>query len=217
MRVLIGCEASGVVREAFRSLGHNAWSCDLRPSEDGSEYHVQGDVVDVIRLGWDLAIFHPSCTYLTGSAAWAYGDGPYHQAVKPGTLTGAARREAREQAIEFVKRLWDCGIERVAIENPVGVLSTRWRKPTQYIHPYQFGDDASKKTGLWLRGLSPLIPTQVVEGRDVVIHGRIVKRWANQTDSGQNRLSPSDDRWIERSRTYQGIANAMAAQWGGGV
>lgn len=209
MRVLIGYESSGVVREAFRALGHDAWSCDLQPADDGSPFHYQCDIFDVTSLDWDMAIFHPPCTYLTISAAWAFGDGPYHQAVKPGTLVGQARREAREKALDDVRRLMALPYPK-AIENPIGAISTSIRKPDQVIQPHQFGDDASKATCLWLDRLPLLIPTRHVAPR--FVNGK--PRWANQTDNGQNRLSPSDTRWKERSKTYPGIAAAFADQWG---
>jgi hypothetical protein len=209
--VLIGYEFSGAIRREFRRLGHNAWSCDLKPAADGSKYHYQFDVFKAIeQQDWHLAIFHPVCTYLTCSAEWAYTDGPYHQKVKPGTLVGAKRRSARKKAIAEVKALRDCGIEKIAIENPRGVLSTAWRKPDQTIHPYMFGDDASKATCLWLENLPPLEidPAQRVPGR--IVDGK--ERWANQTDSGQNKLPPSEDRAALRSVTYPGIARATT-QW----
>lgn len=214
MRVLIGCEFSGTVRSAFRAAGHRAFSCDLLPAIDCPDYHFQCDVLEVLNEGWDLGIFHPPCTYLTVSAGWAYGDGPYHQKVKPGTLVGAARRAAREEAVEFFMKLYDCKIPRVAVENPIGCMSTRFRKADQIIQPHQFGHDASKSTGLWLRGLPLLKGTEDYPPRIAEWNGRTVKRWSNQTDSGQNKLSPSDDRWATRSMTYQGIADAMAEQWG---
>lgn len=198
MRVLIACEFSGVVRRAFRDRGHDAWSCDFLPAEDGSLHHIQGDVLDVrlINRGWDLMIAHPDCTFLTVSAnAWA-GE--------------AWRMEARLSAMHFVRALWEMPIGRIAIENPVGVLSTFWRRPDQTIQPNQFGHDASKATCLWLKNLPPLRPTRFVEPR--MVNGR--PRWANQTDSGQNALTPSDTRWKDRARTYEGIADAMAGQWG---
>lgn len=219
-RVLIGMEASGVSREAFRARGLDAWSCDLRAAEDGSPFHIVGDVEGVLRDGWDLAIFHPDCTYMTGAAEWAFGDGPYHQRVKPGTLVGAARRAARDAALDQVRRLLGCCIARVAIENPVGVIGTRIAPASQTLHPYEFGDDASKRTCLWLRGL-PLLskdPARRVAGRQVEyppLSGRRVERWGNQTDSGQNNLSPGPDRWRLRSLTYPGLAAAFADQWGG--
>lgn len=206
LRVLVGCECSGRVRDAFLVLGHDAWSCDLEPSNPP---HYRGDVMDLLANDWDLGIFHPPCTYLTCSAEWAYKDGPYHQQVKPGTLVGAARREAREEALAFAQALWSAPIKHIAIENPVGALSRLIGKATQTIQPYQFGDDASKATCLWLKNLPALRPTRYVEPR--VVDGK--PRWANQTDSGQNRLSPSDDRAALRSVTYQGIAAALASQW----
>ena len=231
MRVLVACEYSGRVRDAFLAQGHAALSCDLLPTDQPGP-HYQGDVMEIIDEGWDLMIAHPPCTYLTCSAEWAYGDGPYHQKLKPGTLVGSDRRIARLQAIKFVQAIWTARIPRIAIENPVGVLSSRWRKPDQFIQPYEFGEDASKKTGLWLKGLPPLRPTTLIEPRWVCC-GRVLPegvgkyvcpdccgekkahpRWGNQTDSGQNRESPSPDRWKTRSTTWQGWADAMAAQWG---
>lgn len=211
MRVLVACEYSGVVREAFRKRGHDAWSCDLLPSDDESEYHHECPIEALLKYenAWDLMIAHPPCDYLTIAAEWAYSDGPYHQKVKPETLVGEKRLKAREEAIKFATMLYHCAIPRVCIENPVGVLTRFLGKP-QYIQPYQFGEDASKKTGLWLKNLPPLVPTKYVEPRMVGTK----KRWSNQTDSGQNNLSPSPDRWKLRSKTYQGIADAMAEQWG---
>lgn len=209
MRVLIACESSGRVRDAFLALGHDAMSCDLLPTESPGP-HYQGNVIDVIGGGWDLMIAHPPCTYLTSAAEWAYTDGPYHQAVKPGTLTGAARREAREQALDFFVSLWHAPVARIAVENPVGIVSSRIGKPSQIIQPHQFGEDASKQTCLWLLNLPKLTPTAHIAPR--MVKGR--PRWANQTDSGQNRLSPGPDRWKIRSATYPGIAAAMASQWG---
>jgi len=209
MKVLVACEYSGRVRSAFREIGHDAWSCDLLASEDDSKFHIIGDVMQLLRQQWDLVIAHPPCTYLTCSAEWAYGPGPYHQKVKPSTLTGDDRRAARLDAIDFVLAIWNCSAPRVCIENPVGVLSAHLGRPN-VVQPYEHGDDASKKTCLWLRGLMHITPTQMVAPRMVI--GK--PRWANQTDSGQNNLSPNTDRWKERSRTYAGIASAMASQWG---
>lgn len=208
-RVLVGCEYSGTVREAFAARGWDAWSCDLLPTDRPGQ-HIQGDVLEVLGERWDLAIFHPPCTYLTCSAEWAYGDGPYHMNLKPGTLVGAARRAARAEAVAFCKALLGSKIPHVALENPRGHLSSAVRPPDQIVQPYQFGDDASKATCLWLKDLPALVPTKHVLPR--LVNGK--SRWANQTDSGQNRLSPSDDRWAIRSLTYPGIAAAMAAQWG---
>lgn len=233
MKVLVGCEHSGVVRDAFLERGHYAMSCDLLPTDsprgdradiacaDGNTHslltHYQGNLLYVLGEGreefpeWDLAIFHPDCTYLTISAEWAYRD---HQTkkIKPGTLIGAERRAAREQALAFVEELWHCGIPRICIENPVGVINSRlpFMPKPQYIQPHQFGHDASKRTGLWLKNLPPLVPTEIVEPR--YVNG--LPRWGNQTDGGWNKLAPSEDRWKLRSRTYEGLAKAMAEQWG---
>lgn len=196
MRVLIACESSGAVRDAFARRGHDAWSCDFLPSETPGN-HYQCDVLAVLHLGWDLMIAHPTCTYLCSSGMhW--------------TTRGLRDPQLTEDALEFVKKLMDAPIHRIAIENPVGCISTRIRPADQYIQPYEFGEDASKKTGLWLKNLPLLVPTDLVPPR--IVNGK--KRWGNQTDSGQNKLAPSDDRWRERSRTYQGIADAFAAQWG---
>ena len=225
MKVFIGMETSGMTRRACEALGHEAISCDLLPAQDGAANHMQMDVFTALDVLWgrdwwpDAAVFHPDCTYLTGSAEWAYGDGPYHQRVKPGTLVGAARRAAREKAVEVVCRIRATKFRLLAIENPVGHLSRRIGKPTQIVQPYEFGDDASKKTCLWLyennellhpRKALPLGPR--CPGRVVRIGDKLVERWSNQTDTGQNRVSPSEDRWSERSDTYPGIARALA-QW----
>ncbi len=194
MRVLVACEFSGVVRRAFRARGHDAWSCDLLPAEDGSPFHLQGDVRDVLQDDWDLMIAHPPCTYLAGS-------GLHWNKRRP------ERAVLTEEALVFVQRLLDAPIPKIALENPIGCISTRIRKPDQIIQPWQFGHDASKATCLWLKGLEPLRPTRVLEG------GKAARR-GNQTPSGQNRLGPSPTRWKERSRTYCGIAETMAEQWG---
>ena len=196
MRVLVACEFSGTVREAFRARGHDAWSCDLLPTEVNGN-HYQCDVADIIGLGWDLMIAHPPCTYLSSS-------GLHWNKRRP------ERAEQTEKAIDFVMFLANAPIKMIAIENPIGCLSTRWRKPDQIIQPYQFGHDASKATCLWLIGLEKLRPTKNVDPR--LVNGR--PRWGNQTDSGQNKLPPSDDRWKIRSETFQGIAEAMSEQWG---
>lgn len=211
MRVLIGCESSAIIRDAFRALGHDAYSCDLRECEGDPRWHFQCDVRLLLKPGmWDLFIVHPDCTFLTNSAAWAYGDGPYHQKIRPGTLVGAERRAQREESLAFVEEMLNAPVPHIALENPVGVISTRIRPASQYIQPFEYGEDASKKTGLWLKNLPLLEPTKYVEPR--MVDGR--PRWGNQTDSGQNRLSPGENRWVERSRTYQGWADAMAQQWG---
>lgn len=196
MRVLIACEHSGIVRDAFIGVGHDAMSCDFLPT-DSKGPHYQGDVLDIINDGWDLMIAHPPCTYLCAS-------GLHWNNKRLG------RAEKTEQAIEFVKRLMSSPIKRWAIENPIGCLSKRIRKPDQIIQPWQFGDDASKATCLWLNGLLPLRPTNFINPR--IVNGK--KRWSNQTDSGQNKLAPSENRAKIRSLTYKGIASAMADQWG---
>jgi site-specific DNA-cytosine methylase len=197
MRVLVACESSGVVRRAFASRGHDAWSCDLLPADDAAENHLLGDVREHCGAGWDLMIAHPPCTYLSVSGMhW--------------TRRGLRDPRLTEDALDFVRLLMAAPIPKIAIENPVGVISTRIGKPTQIVQPYQFGDDASKKTALWLKNLPPLRPTAFVEPR--IVNEK--PRWANQTDSGQNRLAPSPDRWKKRSETYAGIAAAMADQWG---
>jgi len=184
MRVLIACEFSGIVREAFRARGHDAWSCDLLPAEDGGP-HFQTDAINCAENydQWDLLIAHPPCTYLAVSGARWFKD----------------RREEQAKAIWFAKFLGQMeNIPRIATENPVGVLSTQWRKPDQIIQPWQFGHGETKATCLWLKGLPKLIPTDVVAGREPRVH----------------RASPGPDRWRERSRTLPGIASAMAKQWG---
>lgn len=209
-RVLIGYSACPLTRAAFEAQGCDVWTCDLLPARDGHTNHYQCDIWSVLEQDWDMAVLHPMCTYLTVSAAWAYGDGPYHQKVKPETLVGADRRAAREEAIENFARLLALPYP-VAVENPASsFVSKALRGPDQIIQPHQFGDDASKATGLWLNSLPPLTHTRHVAPR--VVGGR--PRWANQTDSGQNRLSPSATRWLERSATYLGIAAAMGSQWG---
>jgi hypothetical protein len=197
MKVLVACEYSGTVRNAFIRAGHYALSCDLLPSESPIGDHYQGNVLDILDHGWDLMIAHPPCTYLCSS-------GLHWNKRTPG------RAAKTEEALEFVQLLMDAPIHKIAIENPIGCISTRIRKPSQIIQPYHFGDDASKFTCLWLKGLPHLLPTDFVEPR--IVNGK--RRWANQTDSGQNRLPPSADRWKIRSETYVGIANAMAKQWG---
>lgn len=193
MKVLVACEFSGAVRDAFISMGHDAMSCDLLPS-DAPGPHYCGDVRDVLDDGWDLMIAHPPCTYLAVS-------GLHWNKRRPG------RAKLTENALEFVQLLLDAPISKIALENPIGCISSRIRKPDQIIQPWQFGHDASKATCLWLKGLPLLQPTDVLPG------GRKARR-ANQTVSGQNKLPPSADRWKLRSLTYPGIARAMAEQWG---
>lgn len=233
MRAFVGMETSGVVRRAFLARGHDVISCDLLPADDDAGgRHILGDVFEALdmlrRRGWwpDLAIFHPTCTYLTCSAEWSYKDPDYdrypgvgyHQKLKPGTLFGAERRAARDEAVEQFKRIMGLPIDRIAAENPIGALSSRYRQPDQVIQPNWFGDDASKATGLHLKRLPKLVPTNRIEGKLVEWprgSGKMVRRWGNQTEGGQNRLTPSDNRWKERSKTYDGIGAAFADQWGG--
>lgn len=198
MRVLIACEFSGIVRDAFRALGHEAWSCDLLDSEGSNLYHFKMDIEELLRTDapyWELMIAFPPCTHLAVSGAWKFKDKQVEQA----------------ESLRFVKALLDAPIPRICLENPVGIISTRVRKPDQIIQPHEFGHDARKRTCLWLKGLPPLKPTLHIPAR-ILPNGK--KVWANQTPSGQNKLSPSPDRWKLRSRTYQGVADAMAAQWG---
>lgn len=193
MKILVACEFSGRVRESFRELGHDAWSCDLLPSEIESAHHLQVDILTIIEDGWDMMIAFPPCTNLAISGARWFKE----------------KKSEQENSLEFVRRLLDAPIPKIALENPVGIISTRIRKPDQIIQPYQFGEDASKKTCLWLKSLPKLEPTQYVEPH--LINGK--KIWANQTPSGQNKLGPSPTRAQERGRTYWGVARAMAAQW----
>lgn len=202
MKVLIACEFSGVVREAFRRRGHDAWSCDLKPSEDGGQ-HLQCDVRDVLDQKWDFIGAHPECRYLTVSGMhW--------------TVRGLRDPKLAEDAIAFCEMLWSAiqGTGRGYLENSIGVLSTRSKlgPPHQIIQPWMFGDDASKSTCLWLHGVLPLWYDAAIAVAPRFVDGK--PRWANQTDSGQNRIGPSENRRTNRARTYAGIANAMAEQWG---
>ena len=226
MHIIIGCERSGIVRQAFRKRGHDAWSCDLEPAEDSSVYHIQNDILEVLarQEQWDLGLFYPECTYLCSS-------GLHWNKRKP------ERAAKTEEALAFVMSLQlsaSVRCDKWCIENSIGCLSTRWRKPDQIIQPYQFGHDASKSTALWLHDLSQLTGTQYVQPRWVCKNcgvsrpkpgwyesnpiciacgSPLLPRWANQTDSGQNKLGPSATRSMDRARTYQGIANAMSSQW----
>lgn len=207
MKVLVACEFSAIVRDAFRARGHDAWSCDLLPTEGDPTWHIQGDVRAILGDGWDLMIAHPPCTYLCSS-------GLHWNKRRPG------RALETEKSLAFVQLLLDAPIPRIALENPVGCINTRIRKPDQVVQPYQFGDDASKTTCLWLKSLPPLAycKSKVIQPRWVKgPSGKLLPRWGNQIDSGQNCLAPSKDdpdkRWMERSRTYSGIALAMAEQW----
>ena len=203
LRVLVACEYSGIVRDAFTALGHDAVSCDLLPTEKPGK-HMETSITGVLYnlglgdcAGYDLMIAHPPCTYLCSS-------GLHWNKRRP------ERAKQTEEAIAFVKMLMDAPIPHIAIENPIGCLSTRVRKPEQTVQPWQFGHAESKATCLWLKNLPKLTPSQVVAKPEC-------GHWDNQTPSGQNKLGPSPDRWKERSRTYPGIAAAMAQQWSDAV
>lgn len=187
MRILVACEFSGIVRTAFERLGHDAWSCDLLPSELLGN-HLQCDVRTVLERQWDLMIAHPPCTYLAVSAAWK----------------NQHRRAEQLDALEFVRTLLDAPIPRIALENPVSVISTAIRKPDQIIQPWQYGHPEMKRTCIWLKRLPCLIPTDIVI--DDVAKGGSENRVLNE--------APGPERWKRRSRTFQGIADAMALQWG---
>jgi hypothetical protein len=235
--ILIGMETSGQLRRRFQALGHFVVSCDLLPAEDGSQFpdagmiggHIQADIRECVDYLWSrqlwphLAIFHPDCTYHTVSGAWAFKDADYtrypnvgyHQRVKPETLVGEPRRAARDEEEALIRDLASLKIGLKVFENPIGTLSTRWRKPIQVIQPYQCGDDASKGTCLWFidrdgedapQYALPIDPAKYIAPttRD---NGKAY--WANQTDTGQNKLGPGDERWKDRSRTYPGVADAL--------
>jgi len=195
MRVIVGCEYSGRVREAFRKRGHDAWSCDLLESEDDSPFHIQGDILDVLRGGhWDLGIFHPPCTHLAVS-----GSRHFPEKIADG------RQQA---ALDFVSQLMACNILRWALENPISIISSRIRRPDQIIQPWQFGHGETKATCLWLHNLRPLIPTHC-NGGDLFTPAAPEER-----EQRVWKMPPGPNRWKERSRTFQGIADAMAQQWG---
>lgn len=196
MRVLIACEFSGIVREAFKAKGHDVWSCDLLPTEIPGQ-HIQGDVLTILNDGWDLMIAHPPCTYLTVTANRVFMNNP-------------KRWQARVDAMIFVYSLLNCSIPKIALENPKGVISTYIRKPDQWIQPYEHGHKDSKMTGLWLKNLPLIKPTNIVEPEWVVPpSGKRMSRTHACNPSTNNH-----DNAKLRSRTYQGIANAMAEQWG---
>ena len=182
MKVLVACEYSGRVRNAFRKLGHDAWSCDLLPAEDNSKYHLEDDVLNHLNSSWDLMIAHPPCTHLAVSGARWFKD----------------KQQEQQEALEFVRTLLNAPINKICLENPISIISSIIRKPDQIIQPWMFGHGETKATCLWLKNLSKLISTNIVEGREQRVH----------------RMAPSPDRWKERSRTYEGIAQAMAEQWG---
>lgn len=191
MNVLIACEYSGVVRRAFAARGHDVWSCDLLPADDGSPSHYQGDVKDLLDNCWDLMVAHPPCTHLAVSGARWFKD----------------KQKEQAEALDFVQMLMDADIPRIAIENPVSIISSRIRKPDQIVQPYMFGDPFTKTTCLWLKNLPLLVPTNVVDKgeRHVTKSGKSLPAWYN--------LPPSEDRGKIRSKTFQGFAEAMAEQW----
>ncbi|KVT22993.1 hypothetical protein WK48_23095 [Burkholderia ubonensis] len=200
MRVLVACEYSGRVRDAFKARGHYALSCDLIPTETPGN-HYQGDVRDVLHDGWDLLIAHPPCTYLTvAGVRWLYHPDDKHLPTgeRRSHPNYPNRRRDQAEALEFVRLLMAAPVEKIAIENPVSVISSHIRKPDQVIQPWQFGHGETKATCLWLKNLALLTPTNIVEGREARVH----------------MMPPGPDRWKDRSRTYEGIAEAMAAQWG---
>jgi hypothetical protein len=186
MKILIACEFSGTVREAFNRLGggqHDVWSCDLLPTEIQGK-HYEGDVMDIINDGWDMMIAHPPCTHLAVSGARYFEE---------------KRKDGRQQeGIDFFMKMINAPINKIAVENPICIMSSVYRKPDQIIHPWQFGHGETKATSLWLKGLPLLKPTNIVEGREGKIH----------------KIPPGPNRWKLRSKTYQGIADAMAIQWG---
>ena len=212
-RILIGCEFSGIVRDEMTARGHSATSCDMIETETPGNHYI-GDVRDIIGDGYHLAIFHPPCTYLCASALWR---GQPDKAGNWSKGRDPERAEKGEKALEFVRDLMAAPIAQWALEIPVGMVGSRIRPADQYVQPYQFGDDASKNTGLWLQDLPQLVadPADYVDPRLVEYKGKQVKRWANQTPCGADRSSPGPNRWKERSRTFRGIASAMADQWTG--
>ncbi len=183
MRILVACEFSGIVRDAFRARGHEAWSCDLLPTEGNPDWHILGDAVHTAWLSpWDMMVAHPPCTHLAVSGARWFKD----------------KLAEQEEALQFVRDLLEAPIPRIALENPVSIISSRIRKPDQTFQPWQFGHGEVKATCLWLKGLPRLVPTDIVDGRTARVH----------------YASPGPDRWKERSRTLPGVAAAMAEQWG---
>lgn len=217
MKILIACEQSGIVRRAFRAKGHRAFSCDLEPCLDDEGHHYQLDIKDktIACQYWDMVIAFPPCTHLAVSGARYFKE---------------KQKDGRQQsAIDFFMYIVNLTAKKIAIENPIGIMSTHYRKPDQIIQPWQFGHDASKATCLWLQGLPSLNPTNIIEGKIFCCGNQLTDRYgcpncngdkkakyiySNQTPSGQNKLGPSIDRAIKRSITYQGIADAMAEQWG---
>ena len=186
MKILIACEFSGIVREEFKKLGHDSWSCDLLESEIPGN-HIQDSVLNILNSGWDMMICHPPCTHLAVSGARYF----------------KYKQKEQQEALDFVAKLLFAPIDKICLENPVSVISSKIRRPDQIIQPWQFGHEETKTTCLWLKNLPKLVPTNIMETRN-----------KNLTPSGQNKIGPSKDRWKIRSRTYLGIAKAMASQWG---
>lgn len=210
------CECSGAIRSRLRDRGIKAWSCDIKPAEDGSRFHIQADALTVLNRGWAGAVAHPECKYLCGSGL--------HWNARGKMVDGRPRADLTAEAVEFALALWGADIERMALENSVGILSRpeNLGKPTQIVQPYQLGDDASKATCWWLRGIRPIAidPARRMGGRMVPFElamkrprkdsdPEFIERWSNQTDTGQNRLPPSASRSADRARTYPGIADGI--------
>lgn len=203
MRILVACEYSGTVRDAFRKLGHDAWSCDIIPTDSDPTYHIQGDVLEILNDGWDMMIAHPPCTYLTLA-----GNKWYKVEYKD---RFPDRKKQMEEAAQFFIKLSNAAIEKIAIENPIGRMSSLYKKPNQIIQPYQFGHPVRKSTCLWLKGLPELKPTNIVAYElDVFTSGNIQSKWHTET----GRIKDRTERSKARSKTFQGIADAMAQQWG---
>lgn len=197
-RVLVACEMSALVRDAFRELGHDAWSCDILPTEGDPKYHIQGDVIPLLTQGWDMMIGFPPCTHLSLSGARWATDHWVKRKNKPARWhDGTAKRAALKEAVEFFRTLWTAPIQRICLENPMSRASSLVAKKSQTIQPWQFGHGEKKTTWLWLKNLPPLKPTNVVEGREERVFN----------------MPPSDTRSIDRSRTFEGVAKAMSQQW----
>jgi len=213
MRILVACEYSGRVREAFRKLGHDAWSCDLLPADDNSPYHYQGDVITLLGLGgkWDMMIAHPPCTYLSGAGNRWFNEERYGEKA-------VQRKILRQEAVEFVRALYEAPVPMIAIENPIGYLSKNFRKPDQIIQPYQFGEPHVKPTCLWLKGLPLLVPTTPATAKPEPL-GTTIRKPSKYYKGGEvkkhyfTQLAKTRS-GHERSYTFQGIADAMASQWG---
>jgi hypothetical protein len=213
MKVLVACEFSGTVRDCFTEMGHDATSCDLEPSETSGR-HYKGDVLDIINEGWDLMIAHPPCTYLTVTGnKWFYhpDDKELPTQERRPHPRFLDRRQRRGDAIKFFLELMNANIPRIAIENPIGVMSTVYRKPSQVIHPWQFGHEASKSTCLWLKNLPLLVPTNIVDKGEFITYksGKRISKWYAEAASKDPK-----ERERTRNKTFLGIARAMASQWG---